>query len=475
MDPTGSMSQIGILSGIGKDTINQLVQARSGTLQRLKGDQSEAEQHKGLFQSLNGKLGGLLDAAKGLNDADIFQARSASSSDTDVVKASADAEASLGSYDIDVSNRAQAHSHVVGTDDGSADGSVTEGVSDTGDASVINDGVTLSFFHEGTEHSYTTDSGTTLASLADEIDSESNGVTAEVTNIDDTGTNPQYVLKMQSETIGGGDKRITTDSGGTSPGVSIGGGSLFSAGDEQAVAQSGQNAQFTVDGVSYTRATNNVDDVLTGVTLNLTGTGTATVDVTHNTGAAAEKVQAFVDAYNGSMEFLDKNMAYDAENQKASPLTGDPTARGVERRLNAMTTQYVDTGDGNPLQTLSQVGVRMERDGTLSFDKDEFKEELESNPDDVQDLFVGDDRMAERLVSEAEGLTQAGSGIVPRQIDSLDGRLERLDSEIQAERRDLEDYRERLQEKYARLDSIMASFEYQKSALRGSLSQLSNL
>ncbi|MFA9461487.1 flagellar filament capping protein FliD [Thiohalorhabdus methylotrophus] len=486
MPATGSISQLGIKSGIGKQTVDKLVNARSGQLKRLNQDKGEAEQDKKLFQKLNSQLKGLLDAARALNEAKTYQSRKASSSDQEVVKVSAGKEAEPGSHSLNVSARATAHSQIMGVGGGSGQdaaepgsgdsGGVTKGIAATGDAKAINDGVTVSFFHEGKEYSHTTDAETTLASLAKAVDEEDNGVEARVANIDGTGKDPQYVLTLKSQSTGAGTHQITTDAEGGSPGIATSGGSLFAAGDKQEQAQEGQNAQFTVDGISYTRATNEVDDALTGVTLNLQAAGEATIDVTHNTSAAGEKMQAFVDAYNKVDDFLQKNMAYDAQNQQASPLTGDATARGVERRLRSMVGQFLETEDlQTSIQTLTEVGVRIQRDGSLSLEKTDFEEKLESNPEGVRAFFVGDGRMADRLVKDLEGLTGTGTGVVPSKIDSLEDSLDRFGNEIDAERRDLQEYRERMTEKYAELDKVMASFEGKKSQLKAAQQQIANL
>src|SRR6056297_171437 len=81
---------------------------------------------------------------------------------------------------------------------------VESGISDFEDASLISDGVELSFYHQGTSYSYQTDSETTLASLAIEINSEENGVQASLTN---TGTEdkPNYIMTLKSRSTGGGD------------------------------------------------------------------------------------------------------------------------------------------------------------------------------------------------------------------------------------------------------------------------------
>ena len=60
------------------------------------------------------------------------------------------------------------------------------------------------------------------------------------------------------------------------------------------------DADLTVNGVQYARATNTVDDIITGVTLELAGatSGAATIGITGNTANAKANIEAFVATYN---------------------------------------------------------------------------------------------------------------------------------------------------------------------------------
>ena len=68
-----------------------------------------------------------------------------------------------------------------------------------------------------------------------------------------------------------------------------------------------QNAIITVDGEEWTLATNELEyenDILNGVKMELKGTGTVIVDVTHDTDKAVENVQTFIDDFNVLMDWI---------------------------------------------------------------------------------------------------------------------------------------------------------------------------
>ncbi|MDP2497326.1 MAG: flagellar filament capping protein FliD [Candidatus Palauibacterales bacterium] len=153
--------------------------------------------------------------------------------------------------------------------------------------------------------------------------------------------------------------------------------------------QAGQDAQLTVDGISVTRGSNTVDDVLDGITLNLqnaSATDTATVDVSRNVQAGVKAVKEMVGAYNKLAEFTNKQFTPNAEGENSSPLSGSGTLRSMQRRIRSTLLGEVSGGTGE-YDRLFEVGVEIQRDGTFEVKAGKLKDAMRTNPDDVQRLF----------------------------------------------------------------------------------------
>ncbi len=76
----------------------------------------------------------------------------------------------------------------------------------------------------------------------------------------------------------------------------------------------GADASIIVDGVTTTSADNTVDDVISGVTLNLLKTDadtTITLNIDRDLDAIMEKISAFVDAYNEVTSYIQQQQSYD--------------------------------------------------------------------------------------------------------------------------------------------------------------------
>jgi flagellar capping protein FliD len=372
------------------------------------------------------------------------------------------------------------------------------GVADATSSEWINSGVTLAFHHGGQSYSYTTDEETTLKSLAQEITKDGNGVVATAVNRN-TEDNPHYILSLKSEKVGAGESRITADGDPANPGVRIrhaqpesgegeapqGPASLFRHPDNgqlssaQEVAQSGSDAHFTLDGTHYTRSTNEFSDVIDGVNLTLQGpTGEdgspAEVQVSHDVQSAVKAVQDMVNKHNKLAGFIDKQTAYDPQQDKAGPLHGSTAVRNVEGRLRSIFAGGLPEGaqDGARYTTLSEVGVRFERNGKLSLETGELQQAIQSHPDDVIQLFAGENGIAQQLEGALEGMTRAGDGVLTSKIDTIGDRIERLQTDMREEQRGLQEREKDLKERYAELEKTISKFQAKKDQMSRAMAKL---
>ena len=94
----------------------------------------------------------------------------------------------------------------------------------------------------------------------------------------------------------------------------------------------GANANFSINGLAVSSASNTVTDVIDGVTLNLlSATSSAiTIDVKTDTDTIVADVQAFVDKYNAYATLFKDLTKYDATTGSAGVLQGDSTARSCD-------------------------------------------------------------------------------------------------------------------------------------------------
>ncbi|AOO65137.1 flagellar filament capping protein FliD [Sulfurospirillum halorespirans] len=244
---------------------------------------------------------------------------------------------------------------------------------------------TLTIEINGTSYSFAVSSSTTITDLADMINDKLDGnVTASILN---TGGDTPYKLILKSDDTGA-DYAITLsstnyESDPTSTNI------LSSLGwdDTDSHIQTAQDASFTYNGVSITRSSNTVDDLIVGVTITLNevqDTGdTTSVSIEQDWTDIKTQIESFVSAFNSLVSNLDSATSYDAEEETAGVFQGVSQLTGFLSSIK----QQVQSLDENG-RSLLDYGLTFE-DGTLSFDEDTFDEKVEDDPDDVQDFFMG--------------------------------------------------------------------------------------
>lgn len=156
--------------------------------------------------------------------------------------------------------------------------------------------------------------------------------------------------------------------------------------------QAGQDAVVVVDGITYTKPSNTITDIIQGVTLNLQQADLSNgviVAVSSDAAAAVGKIKNFVTAYNDFNAFLNTQLNYDASTQKAGPLLGDSALRAIQRQLKDIISGQIPgltTGKSN----LSQIGITSNsKTGALTVDEAILSSAISADPEGVKRLFLG--------------------------------------------------------------------------------------
>jgi len=155
--------------------------------------------------------------------------------------------------------------------------------------------------------------------------------------------------------------------------------------------QSAQDCRFKVDGYPvaegewFSRSSNTVDDVIHGVTLHLHDTGTVQVNLTRDIQSVKEKLKSLVDAYNAAIVYIKEKTGYNNVLKTAGVLMGDYVVSTIRSRLCipliAQTSGFIQ--DIDAFLTPAQIGLELDRDGTLTLDTTDFDKAVAENYTDV--------------------------------------------------------------------------------------------
>lgn len=198
--------------------------------------------------------------------------------------------------------------------------------------------------------------------------------------------------------------------------------------------QSAQNAEFTVNGMSVSRASNtNLTDVVDGLTLNLAGDAegkSARLSVTANNDKALGLMNALVTKFNAAITHLKDKMASTSktENGKTTYTRGVLGGETVfsnfrSDMLYRMSRSYTNTGN---FKRLEEVGLSFDKDMKLTLDGTKFSDAIKNNKADVTALLDAGMGEMNTMLSRYTGT----SGLLTKSLSSFETQSKDYDQRI---------------------------------------------
>jgi flagellar hook-associated protein 2 len=293
-----------------------------------------------------------------------------------------------------------------------------------------------------------------------------------------------------------GDLRLMSKQTGVANGFTASGSTIAEKGGERVVPE---DAAYTVDGASYTSASNVTTTGLTGIELTLKRQGAGN-NVFITVGAPGadrtvvkDKVKAFVDQYNSTVDFIKSKLN---EKKIGNPqneadaikgvLYADSTLNGLLRQLRQGVTDVVSNGNPTTIDQLSELGVTTGAftgsstvstdaiSGRLVFDETKFNTAFDTSSLDVRRLLggiTGTDGFAQRIEGLIDPMTKSG-GLLDGRVDGSARELTRIKSSLTAMDNRLALKESRLKAQFAAMERVLSDSQAQSNWLTGQLDQL---
>lgn len=396
--------------------------------------------------SLSASLNGLKAAFEALSDGTAFLKRTATSGDTEVVKATAADGATAGKISVKVLALASAHklSSAAFADAGALVG--------TGTLTLSVNGKNLALVIDSTNGS--------LTAIRDAINgaTDNPGIGATIVN----GTDGAHLVLSATESGAIGAIKVTASGGD---------GGLAALTFDPANPPNGltevvpaQDAQVSVDGIAATASGNRIDKVIEGLTLDLVAAAPGApvdIEVAVDRGAISAAVNGFVASYNALVATQKQLSSFNADTGAAGVLLGDATLRSVQAQLSqALAVRVTDGG----FASLSEIGVRVEVDGKLSVNATALDAAIDGKLDALAAFFSKDSpfgaavgQVFERFLGDTGALDLRTQSLTDGQ-KALDAQQERLDARLASTEA-------RLRAQFTALDGLLSRLQSTSSFL----------
>jgi flagellar hook-associated protein 2 len=306
--------------------------------------------------------------------------------------------------------------------------------------------------------------GTTYQEMADRINAASDnpGVTAAIV---DTGASENAFRVTLTSKSTGESNRISIQNLPMAEVTGAGGSSL--------------NAVFKVNGIEYQRQSHEgITDVITGVTLNLKKTGETSIGIQKNLESVQESIISLIKGFNGLIaEIKGSSTKNDSEKEDAkNPLADSYDVKDLISRLQSLITTFIDTG--TKYTSLVDLGLEVNKDGTLTLDETVLEQAIASNPEAVQSLFISDTDggitgLGDLINDEIMAMVSS-HGLVSTEIDAAKTRMERLDKDILAATERMDKRYQIMTAQFIKLDTYISQLNSESNFMKSMIDSFDN-
>ena len=468
----------------GNSSIQRLVdlylQRETGPRNAKIRDRESVQAKRSKLSDLQSKLSALSSKSDTLSDTvfDVFSTKKASSSDNEKISATAGDTALGGNHSLVVTRLATAHT-LVSNQYTSASSTISTDQTfslsvghptsdDSNNRATISVTIAASSFNSTSDDSVLNavataiNSAMTTAVNNDSIESDE-VVSASVVNEE----NGKSRLVLKSSQTGYTYRQSFTDTSGLLNTLGISTSSQTSGTNGGYItSEDNLNSQFSMDGLSFSRDSNQINDVLTGVTFNLlqTFSNPETLTILKDIDSVKSSVNDFILKYNDSINFLRNNARLDPDTKVRGVLANDSIYSGLASRIQQTTVKQLSGVSSTVYNSLASIGITADSGGRLSIsDSTKFESALNESTSNVSEIFNNTtDGIAVKLESLLDTFT-SGDGTIVASQQRLDDYSLQLNDQITRHEERLEKRRSQLTNEFARMQDLMSSLARQQS------------
>jgi len=440
----------GLVSGLQTgDIIQKLMEMERLPIKRMEEKKKAYQEKITLLQGLGEKLSTLKLVVDNLRTSSLYRSRTATSSNENVLKATAQPGAPTGRYTLQVEQVALAHqlsSNAVSDPTGRVFGTGTITVQ-VGSGTPVTVNIT--------------DTNNSLEGIRNAINNTGLPLSATV-----VGGEGEYRLVLLSRDTGeAGEINITVNlSGGTE---TLG----FST------IQPPQNARVllgTSSPLTFEFSSNTVNTLLPGITLNLLASSSTPVivEVAEDTALLKEQIQRFVESYNEVITTIKNFTYYDPDTREKGPFLGNVNLSIIRSQMERVISSAV-SGVPQEVNSLAMLGVKLSKTGFLQVeDPQALERKLSTNLTGIERLLT--QGVARNLSETIRNATSYGSGVLWVEQNMYRNLTKDIDERIASLEQAMALREKRLWRQFTSLETYLSNMKSQSTWLANQIANLNN-
>jgi flagellar hook-associated protein 2 len=216
------------------------------------------------------------------------------------------------------------------------------------------------------------------------------------------------------------------------------------------------NAVAYADGLRVERRKNELTDVIPGATLSLKAASNTATDVVFNAdaGSSASMLGNLIDKYNKLVAFIKTQADADPSARQNGDKLGAGIVSGIQRKLQTMMSNEVNTTGS--IRTLRNLGVALQKDGTLKLDATVLSAALAKDPTAVNAIFgKATTGLGESINTYVKTMTDGATGVLIGRKAGLDATTKLLTKQSARLEDHLDAFRRKLNIQFQALENVM--------------------
>ncbi len=443
----GTINSLGIGSGVlTSDLLDKLREADEAVIIKpLESKITLANQKEDAYELLSSLMTTFKSSASALDGDNLYLSR-AVTGNTDAVTVTAESGSNVQDFSITNVDKAQADVWRSGSL-----GEKSTPIVDLGSG-------TLTISINGEDFAIEYDDESSLNDIRDSINETANeSVTASVLQVGEDSYELVLTAKETNQAITFTDTNSDSDS-------LI---NTLSLNDPLNNIQQAKAATFEFNGIEITRDSNEISDLIVGVTINLNqnqeAEESASISISQNSTSISTEISLFVNNYNSLITNLQDMTRSDRESGSVGIFNGDSFVKSIAREITSLVTQMDENRD-----SLIDYGIEIDRDGVMSLNNDMFATQYATDPEGMELFFSGDsetDGIFTKLNSKMDEYTGYDQ-LMSSFSDQLESAKDNLVAQYDKQTASLDSRYEILQKKFIAYDAIISRINAQFSSLQ---------
>lgn len=230
----------------------------------------------------------------------------------------------------------------------------------------------------------------------------------------------------------------------------------------------GSNASFELNGIPVTESTNNITDVIPGVSFTLLQqtSGPVTLTLAPDASQLGSALQTFVTDYNTLVTAVQAQ-----EGQNAGPLQGDLIINQISDAMQDLATYWNPTSSST-IHSLSDLGVTFDDTGQMSFDASTFNALSQAQISDAFNFLGSANSGFAALANNFTQLDDPTTGMIASEVNGYQSEITNLNNQITTAQAYVNEVQQTTTQEMAAADAYVAELQEEQSTVDASIQSL---